>query len=1220
MTRRSFIDSVLGKWSSHPAHIASRARWWAKIAAAPLSVGIGLYFVACRLGSVSLASLATNWDTWLPAAMSLAVLGFSFGLTSLLALRLSTAVEARSKGSSKRTLSIWTVASASALLAVLAFVLSRGAFLGSALDPVLVTKFRWVGHLLGTVPLVGFVLYAEFRGCQVDEWGEGTTSITRGAMLRRTLLVFGALVAGIMPMIWIDQISQSLREAVDMLADPLSRMIDPRLISLGRWLPFLRPSSLQQAVDMVAAGATLLPLLSMATFVGMSVRGLVKTRPSKKEPVEPRDVATAQGYMSKPCGERWGIDGKSSRPNVERWREREGPGLPEPEAVAALEEGASSVAGPPWLESLQAKCPQFRFGLAEPARIGTTSRPCLREDLDHLFVLTAIEGRTARPTEDQIGALKEFDERHDEALRATDREGLCVYPSSDLIVSGPQGSGRTTLLLACALRAVVLRGQSVLLLVSSPARAVLHVQRLREAAERSGVGWHVSVGMLDRNEVLSWSNSDPDTEVRAEIGRVDSPERMSSSAGVSLPFKDILVGTPHDYERCLYGPDGDSEVKRRMLLRLQVVLVDDVTELDPREQRHLPFVLDKHRLVLGAEFMPVQFVAVTPPLSKTAAESLGERLFGQRERARAVELRPWEGPVPWVVDASYDTPAVAVEELARVCVELGLDVVIHQPASSKDDRSSLQARLGGGRANLAIVADFDELRPDQPIRAGAAIYQATAGQSHVLALRSHVAGDDVLVVRVAVDAPGTFALDERRTTIPVLPGYASPAFFVAHARSALHHLAPRVPVSRDLWSRCGLGVAGSLHGAVHRPNDFRAMPGAVLALDPPESDTKGYAAARDQEWAWVAVDVENPESEFANRRPDAQPVEMYRPVDRGQSLRLSTPGSQVSFGKEYEGSQAIADWSTNRGDASDRMDLAFADTLLHPPVGERSLWPTVIRHRDGKIHMEGEPYRHRGSGEFFLPMWEVSVDIPDDAEATAAGAAAESMALYQVQASRMGSLPRSEFGLVGVYDEVGSRSVRGSIKLAYDSMHYALVLQPQVHGEEPMLHALKGRWDSQLLSSEPARCCWPALGVVLTAALRSRMPSLFEFCRLIAFHGGSTSPGLGASPTFAMPGTAVIWLVEPMAARGTVKAALRILMSDADLLQDVLREARSLAHAGDLTPDTQWRRALVRARFCSGQQSSESLAADLQAACDLLAACEASLGKVLELRNLASRT
>jgi hypothetical protein len=1232
MSRVSFRDSVLGPWASHPATLRSRALKWSGLSFLPLAAGLLIFFFAWRFGAVSLLTLAQQWDTWLPLALALVALGFSSAVTCLLVARASTVPAFQSGERAFGSLRVWTFLAGTGLLSAFAFAFTRSDFLGAALSADGVARVRIVGHLLGTLPIFVLLVYLEFAGAAVDEWGEGGAKSNWKQIIRRCFVVLTILAGYVLPMVWIDRIAASLDSYLDHLKDPQAVPADQVAEEILRWVPWLTYEKgagqgtpvldvMSEAQNLISAIAILVPLGCMAGFVVSIALSFVRRAKATKQPVAADRVATIEGFNVRPAGEAWAPNGKGARPRAERWEP-----LTEQEALEgnkgadakdsgseedSSEEGEDSA--PEWLSKLReqvAERASLEWGSARRAALPEFSPAARRPDLSHLFA-TAFDcetGETLLPTKDQVDALEQFDLSFEEFLRAEDHEGQCVFPSMDLLVKGPPGSGRTTLLLAVAMNSVVLRGQSVLIVVPTQHKAELFVRKLRDLASRSGVGWHVSVGRIRSDDVRSWA--DPIEAIGKEAEGAKSYRSPLGSA------PDILVGTPQEYEQHLYGADFHFAVVRRALLRMQVVLVEDLSTFDARERRHLPFLLEKHRVVLASEHLPTQFLALAPDLTDDSADYLTERLFSERSRVPCKRLRPPERNAPWTIDVAADETDEALEQLCQVGQASGLRLVIWRPGAAMSDRSMMQERLGGAR----VVSDLDELEPEDGLNVDLAVYRSMTAQQHTLALASHVPGEGAVLVRVTRSgslAPRT----EQTHCLPVLPSVDAEALFVSHLASAIRFVGASSPAPRDVFARLGLKGAGRLVGLAQREPSFSNFPGYTLQIDPPEHQAKPVSASRGQTWAWVALRVEgNPEMGDLPI-PTPRPVELLRPFPRNRQLRADSMQDRFHLGEARMGDEAIAYWRTQQNESLDRMDLAFADDLLHRH-GDALFFPQDIRQEGEAIQIGGAPFRDRDGGESFMPVLEAELHIPSDlrVDFSQGGLAPDAMRWSEIrEAAATGDRVDAQFWIVGTFDVNGSLSrLSRGIPVQYPVRVGMLALGAsieqegtiQVDRDERTRASLAGNWttrreqhareSSARMRSKP----WPALGMALTAALRESLHGIFDYTRLIAHRG----PLDGVNDRRAF-----VFFVEPSATRGTVGSVMRKLLQDEKMTKRLLQCALEILADVHLEDPDPFSRLMGEAKALVGSGWYDDTSSGRQQAAEDLENARALLESVLAL-------
>jgi hypothetical protein len=1164
----------LGKWSSHPSTLKARHRGYMLLGGVPVALSlIGLLFL-WRFGGVSILSLLAGWATWIPLVLGLMAFGCTFALTASLALRASTLTYCRGLPKGGRGIQIATWVSITLAMSLGAFVLSRGGLLGDVFGGDSMAILRLLGHLLGTMPMLLLLLAGQQLYRPVDEWGRAEEpTLQWRATARRVFHLLWQAGFYIMVMIiidrvaaWVDSYEASLRSGAAGSQDDLASKllfwvpglgvrVDPNL-ALAEFIAGSR--------DWVSAVVVLGALALLVVFFVKELCSRMGSKSGSVRPVEAIDVVRAQGYLHTPSGETWALPHggtRSSRTETLLWEDiaagDQAGGSSEEDEVPDQEDDDGSGSGPPsWFIELS-KTSSIDADWDEPvqAELGETSESSGRLDLAHLFSPNALDGQAIlTPTRAQVAAFEEFDRIFERFLEAEDREQAHVYPALDMLVTGGAGSGKTTLLLACALNAVVTRGQTVLVFVPEVEKSRLFVRRLRQLAANAGVGWHVAVGELSEKEVVSWS--DP------LEGEAPKHHELHRSPIGSLP--DILIGTPNDYERLLYGADHGGPMVRRCLLRMQTVLIEDLTTFTSEERRHLPFLLEKHRLILRSEHVPTQFLALAPDLGDNLATQLGNRLFSERERTHHMRLRPPVRKAPWVVDLVAASPRAAAEQLVAAASSADLESVLWLPETPLTERKKLTSRIQRNR-NVRVIADMDELDAGDVQAAALAVYRSNTGQVATQAFCARLDDGDAVVVRVTTPA-GARQDKVARWALPVLPSVESEVLSVAHLKSAARYLSAWTPVARDSWARLGLGGAGQLMGKSPQEARFEQVPGYSLVLDPPEKEVEpGSVAARGDVWPWIAVQTEGRGGGTSDLPMVTQrPVRIYHPLDRGEQKRLDSSGGRLVLGNIAADEQAIAAWRSSDGLSLASMDLAYADRLLHRH-GDYKYWPETIEQDEGgqgEVRIRGKHFEDKGAGESFMATWDLEVRVPGDTklEFSQGGVVGDYMRWATLLDAREGAAQPVEaaFWLTGTYDALGHRAPVAPPLYVYYSTRVSLLRIGPIDAEliessaglaEELLTAFTGgSWSTcpdsgDVISTGRA---WPLLGLVLTAALRPLLPGLFGYARLGAFSGPQGT---------AFEGCAFLLVVEPAGTSGTARDAFERLLGESSMLVDLCQNA-----------------------------------------------------------------
>jgi len=216
-------------------------------------------------------------------------------------------------------------------------------------------------------------------------------------------------------------------------------------------------------------------------------------------------------------------------------------------------------------------------------------------DLKHVFGVPV-------PTADQVRLLKRFRDLYRRLVDGTDGDAEAC---ADLLVQGDPGSGKTTALLACAVYASLVRGQRVLFLVPDGLRQEAVRDRIDLFLKKLRLNYYVKVSVLSDDSVDRW------------LGGVE-------------PVPQIILGTVRAAEEHLYGfacARDQAARLRRLVLLPEVIIVDDFMDFDDAQRPHLLFLIDKQRLLLAAESMPLQVVVSCRKLAELGEEILGKRLF-----------------------------------------------------------------------------------------------------------------------------------------------------------------------------------------------------------------------------------------------------------------------------------------------------------------------------------------------------------------------------------------------------------------------------------------------------------------------------------------------------------------------------------------------------------------------------------------------------------------
>ncbi|HYF49377.1 MAG TPA: hypothetical protein VEJ63_08225 [Planctomycetota bacterium] len=749
---------------------------------------------------------------------------------------------------------------------------------------------------------------------------------------------------------------------------------------------------------------------------------------------------------------------------------------------------------PSWLEELRKQLPssfEWRAADATPAETAPFSPA---PEFDNLF--------GCRPTLDQVKVLERFDASYQEVLKnhAAARGEATVDAGCDLLIDGIPGSGRTTALIACAAHAVFIRGQRVLFIVPDDMRQQMVKQRLERYLHEAFLHWYVRVDTLTQDNITSWLRK-----------------------GAVLP--NILLATPETAELYLYGYTQTPEFPRlrRFVHSLQVVLVDDFLDFEEPVRAHLPFMLDKHRLLLAAENLPLQTVVGFPRLSEVAKALTGIRLFGERafkRHANTFTLRP--RPLGKVRKVSLVVPDArkAADELVLACLKLSspVTVVLYRKGVDRNEarRQEADFERRGKRSGAKVISHLDEPIEGDPQQIDAIIYQLAVHQDVCIGLRSNIGGGKTVVFSMA--EPGELAR-ESREVVPFLADRSAVPLLVSHAQSAVRYLRSMAPVRLDAWNQFGINP-GELKQAP--PLDGES-PDAQVELDPRVGSTDASANLFP-----IAV--------LRRTGPRIEPVRVHALLEEGRDV-YTLPGGRGFFvgrrGREHTSSESRRRlvWRSSAG-VMREADLAHVcDFKL--VYGTDSYVIDSPKESDDGIIAETQPWH--GTGEdAYLPVFEFNWTVPDRFAISKIGGGDD----FGVSWVRL-ELPepfwlKADGALGGLLTEYGLRSQLQTLRFNYRARLSALFLQPKpIHPDEltdTLCRTLSGAWATG--DTQQERGFLPVVSAALNYAFEERMPGLSYFARTLAF-----SPGGDSSV-----GGAVVWFIEPWTSGQSVMPVLAAVM------------------------------------------------------------------------------
>ncbi len=1202
--RRAFIEDRLGPHSSHPAVAPDRMRFWRRVGTGVVSAVTAFSAFAVYRAYSGEASLVGGLLSGLRQTIrstDIVLLGTALGLSATLSAALTVRLSRIGKDVSQRPFSPTVYWSTAAALSVGLLALCVGfAWMLNTTSPRFLSEHRWTVMLAAALPLEALLLYSEWHEVREGQSRAGWL----WALLRQAVFAAGIAASCVL---LVPDAATSIGTWVfgggagspGVLGALLSKIPGGGFVGA-----ILEKVATKKLSAFVVSAASLLATTGIVTWVTLRVSRAAD--PDQAAATKAGAGPIRRSFLSR-------VLGFLSWLNPLRWFRR---GQDEGDEGATAAEDSPGMPG--WLRAARQEL-ERAIGAAkisfvprrDPHAVGDSpdfARQIEDRHLDWLF-------SNRPPTEDQLGALQRFDERwwrHQAQMHRS-----AYVPSkehhADLLVQGfpesfddPEDDGVLELLLACAAVAVVSRGQRVLLLAAGADERVELLTRARARFEA------MRLETLYRVEAL-----DPQS-----MGRWCPPAAAPGTVREERP-PDVIVATLPEYEQAFFSGANAQQVIRAVLFGAEVVLVPNLAALAKSREggSHLPFIVDKHRLLLASENRAMQLVLGSTPIgdrpvdsrertadedhdSHASLEAMALRFFGGDARLEGHSLvlrrRAKASPATATVRVAAGQAAAAVDELARrAAAAAGVDavrlVIGREEARPSPERL---AALVAGRDQIDVVHELDcPTRADLASRLDGAttvLFAGAPGDRLRAELATTVDHADLQLVEVTSSTPSPRAPASRwALELPVFPAADSPAMALLHLRSAVSQLGQDSLIRREDLARFGIAWdttrwAGS--------GEYRTLhEGWAIELD--GSVHRRGAGADELTQLWPAALLRR------DVRAD-RPVALEAPVERGlglvgrQSLRLAEDGFRPDPDR-------IATWITQRGQRLGSMDLALQAKLTWE--GERQHYRplSASRNAEGGWVIVGAPSSDPADDPT-LPVLEVSLDIPARCRGTAfqlrrsqrmrlftladLGDAARCMSTERIvglmdprtSAKRTAAvLSASEFTAFGPIG-YGLRVGVTVLCLGEDEWLAGMALpafdQHDGHCEVPAWIA--GQW--AIGGNEPAgRAFSPTLTRCIQRALAEVAPGAMRFARLAAFRTGPSERGV------------VVLFIEPFTTVGTMAEALRVILDDPSLrrrfvgrmLEDAhgsgtaqLADAASYRWAGTgelLDLDRQWAGAMV---------------------------------------------
>ncbi|MSR45387.1 MAG: hypothetical protein EXS15_08595 [Phycisphaerales bacterium] len=996
----------LGRWSSHPRFASSRLFVWFTIALIPWGILVGLALWWLVQPADEAIGLLEKYGR---AAILWGLISAGFtsglGLTAALAIiasRSKTLVEDRGTPST----GLWGGFGALMLLGSIPWVV-----------PMLVgagPQLRAVFAILGVLPLtlvIGIVLLTPTE----DRVGKSVRGGIRWWTLLFPLAVFAVVVCVRLNCFGlIDLISawQPVRQA-------FARLFDTS--TTGEIADWKIDPSTRAWIITGLTGLVLSPVLVLALWTTIWLRELVdgisserRKRPSVEDRVKHRPLlgegTTSDpsprrklGFSQRTAGDEHCSDGSSEGDHPEK------------------KDGKPEEKPPEWIEKLQVQVdPEKEWGEWVPKRFAAGETAPLyagAESFNEFFC-------GATPSMDQVRAFTEIYNRWAKGCEPDfETKPSWDIPSADVLIQGNPGSGRTATAIAAIVQSVIVRGETVLVLVPNEVKRRSMTRRIRRTAEETGVGWFINVGDLTEKGVQPWAEpSEPSgssesaptkqdgvrggmvesfSEMRSKKEKQSERERLDRATVTPRSTPDVLVGTLAEFEERFFAGSSNWIRLHAVIRRIGLIVVEDLSDFEVRDRVHLGFMLNKIRLIIGSEGLRCQTILVAPMLGDSSREFVSERLLTGKQQVDQVTLRAFarsfDAKEPWEVQLRATSPGAVgvskvIEQCAKACIADGIEVLVFSPRMSASERRELAMVLeGAGVASIRVVSDLDELDIQDSEKMGAVFYSAVTGAAASMAIRAHAHSDDLTVFSVL---PKHMQVLERtpRESLLVLPTGRSRALFAVHLRSATRFLRRLLPIHRSLWSKLGLDPAGSLHSdsntVDHRP--ARVFEDRRVQLDPP--DLIAAQRNRGEVWGWCCLASDGVVAAFNGaNQPAPIPVRIRDLIEAGTSIQVDRGAGMFEIASVQDdiagvkglADRRIAEWYSEDRQAVGRDDLAYCSNLRFES-DDAAFFPSAFHERDGKdqgvIRVEGVLWSERSdesvTQSYMLALRILSLDIP----------------------------------------------------------------------------------------------------------------------------------------------------------------------------------------------------------------------------------------------------
>ena len=772
-----------------------------------------------------------------------------------------------------------------------------------------------------------------------------------------------------------------------------------------------------------------------------------------------------------------------------------------------------------------------------------------------------------RPTEDQADFLTKFSSLFEDTLNNFFEN---AKPNSeqllpDIILQGPEGSGRTEALCAAAVYAAAVRGQKVLYIVQDGTYAAALAKKMKTRLHNLLVDSYYTADYLKPNFVESWFSpaKDGKNEEPAKDGKKEDAVR-------ELP-PNILFATPEQVEESFFNngnvnSEDNRETLRNILLSYSTILVDDFLEMPIALQSHLAFILDKFRLLQASEYVVGQFVIATGPLQDPfGIDSLAERLFGVARfnpTKNALALRPRQCDPYWCgtlwIDPDKFGGEQGLEQAARklldICTAKNYNTLFYSKGISRKEAEELESAYEK-KGTVSVSAHLYQLNVEKMPFDTILYLSLTSGNAAAalrLSLPDDKAGTPVFFRIALVNEAEKKVMDQ----FALLPNETAISLRAYHLRSVLPLLPRLTPIPASVWSQFGISLT---HPFCQDANISKGPQGLAVEWHYDyytEADRYGDNVI----WPYLVLAADTKISNVGqstnfNILPSTKDS-IWR--DKQPSGLTGDALYFVAGPKDNEGvSSQLAVWRDAKGNSIGTTDLAHSDQLtLITPDNHFAVDQIQVfdKHdQDASHYAMSIRVQPRRGLSYDIPIRRFSWHLPDGGfqlpdVMNFQDFASFSISFRDIRSKESSFTNRVTAEIDGLMNPLGDACFTDASKgkYVYDAFMSCVVFLPEKDCNEVSIRkSISGTWSTEASSgfSSP-------LTHAFSIALRNRMAGLAFFAMTPVFLIE------GRSGSF---GRLLLWLQEPYNSGSTVYPLLaKKLLRDKDFKKALLTDVQNL--------------------------------------------------------------